>query len=77
MNSSTASAIAIVIPIVAYLVVIVVSLVIFYWLVKKAIRTALADHYKTVKLYEETGEWTPGPWDLKTPPRGAETGSDD
>jgi hypothetical protein len=77
VNSTTASVMAIILPIAAYVVLILLSLVIFYWLVKKAIRTALADHYKTVKLYEETGEWIPGPWDLKTPPQGAETATDE
>lgn len=58
---------AIIIPILIYIGIGVLSLVIFYWLIKKAIRTAMADHYKTVRIFESTGEWILGPF-AKVPP---------
>ncbi len=68
MNTNGAAIAAIVIPIVAYIGLVILSLVIFYWLVKKAIRTAMADHYKTVRIFEATGDWIVGPFGKGAPP---------
>jgi hypothetical protein len=70
MNFSNADTLffAAIVPALISVGIAVLSLVIFYWLIKKAIRTALADHYKTVRHYESTGRWTPGPFRLNDPP---------
>lgn len=36
-------------------------LAVMYWVIKTAVRHALISHYKTVRLYERTGTWEPGP----------------
>jgi hypothetical protein len=44
-----------------------ISLFVFYWVIKTAIRHALISHYKTVRLFEKTGEWQPGSHDTAEP----------
>ena len=46
---------------------IAVSLLVSYFVIKLAVTHALLSHYKTVRLYEKTGEWLPGPHDAKAP----------
>lgn len=44
-------------PALVYLITTVVTLLILFVLIKAAVRSALEDHYKTVRWYEATGEW--------------------
>ncbi|KQP01861.1 hypothetical protein [Leifsonia sp. Leaf264] len=53
MTSSGASAIIIVI----YLLLVLAGLWLSYAIIRAAVRAALADHYRTVRRYEATGEW--------------------
>ncbi len=39
---------------------VAIVLLIAYHLIRAAVRGALSDHYKTVRWYEQTGEWHPG-----------------
>ena len=57
-----------VVPLLIYIGLAVLSMVVFYWLIKKAIRTALADHYKTVRHFENTGRWVMGPFVTREAP---------
>lgn len=43
-----------------YIIGLLISLVILYFVVKNAVIAALASHYKTVRWYEATGEWEVG-----------------
>lgn len=40
-----------------YVIGAVLSFVILYLVVRAAVTSALASHYKTVRWYEATGEW--------------------
>jgi hypothetical protein len=46
----------------------IINALVLFFVVKSAIRQALLDHYKTVRLYEATGEWAVGPFP-SSPPR--------
>lgn len=50
------------------LVLWVLGLIIAYYIVRSAVTAAMNDHYKTVRHFEETGEWKPGSWRSKTRP---------
>jgi hypothetical protein len=43
------------------LVAYVVGLIITFFIVRAAVISALASHYKTVRWYEATGEWVYAP----------------
>lgn len=44
-----------------------IGVVAAYMVIKLAVTHALLSHYKTVRLFERTGEWLPGPHDSKEP----------
>lgn len=46
--------------VIVYIILIVLALAIGYAVIRAAVRAALADHYKTVRWYEHTGEWKGG-----------------
>lgn len=54
------------------LVGLLINALVLFFIVKTAIRQALLDHYKTVRLYEATGEWATGPFP-SAPPRDLST----
>ena len=39
------------------LVLLAVFLLMLFGVIRAAVRAALADHYKTVRWYEKTGDW--------------------
>ena len=47
--------------IVLYIIAAAVGLCITYLVIRAAVMNALISHYKTVRLYEATGNWEPGP----------------
>jgi len=49
------------------LIFFVIGLFASYLVIKYAVTHALLSHYKTVRLFESTGEWLPGPHDAKEP----------
>lgn len=49
----------ILVGILLYVLVIAVAVFIGYLLIRTAILRALNSHYKTVRLFEKTGEWAP------------------
>ncbi len=49
----------ILVGILLYVLVIAVAVFIGYLLIRTAILRALNSHYKTVRLFEKTGEWSP------------------
>lgn len=49
----------ILVGILLYVLVIAVAVFIGYLLIRTAILRALNSHYKTVRLFEMTGEWAP------------------
>lgn len=51
------------------LIGIVLGFVIFYYLLHAAVLSALNDHYKSRRHFEETGEWKYGHWSNKTDPK--------
>jgi hypothetical protein len=56
-----------------YLIAGLVGLAISYVVIRAAVRAALFDHYKSVRLHERTGEWYAGSWSHKVAPRAFET----
>jgi hypothetical protein len=40
-----------------YLFVTAISLLVLFAIIRGAVRSALEEHYKTVRWYEQTGEW--------------------
>jgi len=46
---------------------VAISLVATYLIIRLAVTHALISHYKTVRLYERTGEWQAGPHDWREP----------
>jgi len=46
---------------------VVISLCVLYFVIRLAVTHALISHYKTVRLYERTGEWLAGPHDAREP----------
>jgi hypothetical protein len=45
------------VALILYLIFALVGLAILYAIIRAAVRAALEDHYKTVRWYEQTGEW--------------------
>lgn len=50
------------------LVGLAINALILFFVVKAAIRGALLDHYKTVRLFEARGEWETGPFPISQAP---------
>jgi hypothetical protein len=46
---------------IGYLIAALISFAILYLVVRAAVLHALISHYKTVRLFERTGEWQSGP----------------
>lgn len=40
-----------------YVLALVIAGIILFLIIKVAVRSALEEHYKTVRWYEQTGEW--------------------
>ncbi|KPG80307.1 hypothetical protein [Frigoribacterium sp. RIT-PI-h] len=50
-----------------YFISALVTLAIAYFVIRAAVLSALISHYKTIRLYERTGEWQPGPHNNQEP----------
>ena len=46
---------------IGYLTAALISFATLYLVIRAAVPHALVSHYKTVRLYERTGEWQAGP----------------
>ena len=46
---------------------VVITFFVSYFVIRLAVTHALISHYKTVRLYERTGEWLAGPHDARSP----------
>lgn len=57
----------ILIGILVYALVVAVTIYIGYLIIRTAILRALNSHYKTVRQYEQTGEWAPHYRGMKKP----------
>jgi hypothetical protein len=55
--------------IVIWLISVAVTLIVFYAIIRAAVRAALIDRYKVIRWYEKTGEWLPNVGSWKEPPR--------
>ncbi|MGA1812768.1 hypothetical protein VH571_10330 [Frondihabitans sp. 4ASC-45] len=42
-----------------YLIGLVIVAAVLYVVIRTAVLHALTSHYKTIRLYEKTGEWSP------------------
>jgi hypothetical protein len=52
----------------AYIIGAIISLVVLYYVITAAVKQALVSHYKTVRWFEQTGEWRPGPTSVRATP---------
>lgn len=53
---------------ITWIVAGIVGFPVLYFVVNGAVRNALDDHYKSVRHFEETGEWRSGTWSRRTRP---------
>ncbi|ARC56157.1 hypothetical protein AS850_03585 [Frondihabitans sp. 762G35] len=58
--------------IVAYVVIAALGIFVGYLIIRTAILRALNSHYKTVRLFEKTGQWQPR-YQGNRRPHGADT----